>query len=186
MNELKVRDIKAGNLLIAEPFMEDPNFKRTVILITENNPEGILGLILNRPSIFKLNEVLSDFPKFESSMYIGGPVGLDRLNFVHCYPDLISNSFHITDNLYWNGNFEDLKKGIFEKKILPHNIKFFLGYSGWDSNQLENELEEKSWIVSQNYTNIFKGSSYMWKDILKKMGGEYKIIANAPDNPNLN
>lgn len=77
-------------------------------------------------------------------------------------------------------------RGVRDQKILPHNIKFFLGYSGWGIGQLEEELKEKSWIVSSNYRNIFKGSQYMWKDVLEKMGGKYKIIANSPESPTLN
>jgi len=179
-------NIVAGNLLVAEPFMDDENFKRSVVLITENDHTGTLGLILNRPSIFRLNEVLPDFPKFDAQVYLGGPIGLDRLNFVHSYNDLIPKSIHIADNLYWNGDYEALKKAVSAKKILPHNIKFFLGYAGWGVGQLEDEMKERSWIIARNYHNIFKASQYMWKDVLEKMGGKYKIIANSPEHPSLN
>ncbi|MCO5231719.1 MAG: YqgE/AlgH family protein [Chitinophagales bacterium] len=179
-------EIKPGDLLIAEPFMDDPNFKRAVIIITENDHTGTLGLVLNKPSIFKLTEVLQDFPKFDAKVYLGGPVGLDRINFIHCYPEIIPNSIHIIDNLYWNGNYEALKKGIQNQKILPHNIKFFLGFSGWGINQLDEELQEKTWIIAKEYRNIFKGSQYLWKDVLEKMGGEYKLMAKYPEDPSLN
>lgn len=179
-------EITPGNILVSEPFMDDPNFKRTAVLITENNETGTLGLVLNRPSIFKVNEVLSNFPKFDAKVYRGGPIGIDMLNFIHSYPDLISESIHLVDNLYWNGNFNDLKKAIEDKSILSHNIKFFLGYSGWGVGQLEEEMKERTWIVAKNYRNIFKGSQYMWKDVLEKMGGKYKIVANSPEDPSLN
>jgi len=179
-------DITPGSMLVSEPFMEDPNFKRSVVLITENDHTGTLGLVLNRPSIFKINEVLSNFPKFDAKVYRGGPIGLDMLNFIHSYPDLISKSIHIVDNLYWNGDYNDLKKAIEERKIQPNNIKFFLGYSGWGVGQLKEEMKEHTWIIANNYKNIFKESQYMWKDVLEKMGGKYKIIANSPENPNLN
>ncbi len=183
---MEMTKINPGDLLVAEPFMDDPNFKRTVVLITENDETGTLGLVLNRPSIFNVNEVLNDFPKFGAKVYMGGPVGLDRLNFIHSYPEIIRNSVPIVDNLYWNGNFDDLKNAVSSDKILPHNIKFFLGFSGWGVGQLDDEMEEKTWIVSKSYRNIFKNSRIMWKDVLEKMGGKYKIVANSPTDPSLN
>jgi putative transcriptional regulator len=180
------RKIVAGNLLVADPFMDDPNFKRSVILITENDETGTLGLVLNKPSIFKLREVLTDFPKFDAKIYLGGPIGLDSVNFIHCYPDLIPRSIPIVDNLYWNGDYDALKQAIKDQKILPHNIKFFLGYSGWGIGQLEEEMEDNTWIIAENYSNVFKGSQYMWKDVLEKMGGKFKIMANYPEDPTHN
>ena len=123
-------NIEKGDLLVAEPFMKDPSFKRTVTLICEHNTEGSIGLVLNRPSIFRVNEMIPNFPAFQSTVYYGGPVGMDRLNYIHSYGDLISDSIHIKDNLYWNGNFEQLKTLIKDRQILPHNIKFFAGYAG--------------------------------------------------------
>lgn len=178
--------IVAGNLLVADPFMDDPNFKRAVIMITENDETGTLGLVLNKPSIFKLREVLSDFPKFDAKVYLGGPIGLDSVNFIHCYPDLIPRSIPISDNLYWNGDYDALKQAIKDEKILPHNIKFFLGYSGWGIGQLKEEMKDNTWIIAENYSNVFKGSQYMWKDVLEKMGGKFKILANYPEDPTHN
>lgn len=183
---MKTTSIKAGDLLVAEPFMDDPNFQRSVVLITENDETGTLGLVLNKPSLFYVNEVIADFPAFKAKIYMGGPVGLDRVNFIHSYPDLISGSMHLAGNLYWNGNFEDLKRNIEEGNIQPNNIKFFIGFSGWGIGQLEDEMQEKTWIVSKDYRNIFKSSDMMWKDVLEKMGGKYKIIANSPTDPSLN
>ena len=76
-------NLQKGDLLVAEPFMKDPSFKRTVTLICEHNTEGTLGLVLSRPSIFRVNEMIPNFPAFQSTVFYGGPVGLDRLNFIH-------------------------------------------------------------------------------------------------------
>lgn len=180
------KNIERGDLLIAEPFMKDPNFKRTVTLICEHNTEGSLGLVLNRPSIFKVTEMIPNFPAFQSFVNYGGPVGLDRLNFLHSYGDKIEGSFPIVDNLYWNGNFEQLKELIKAKQILPHNIKFFAGYAGWEAGQLQEEMKDNSWIISKNYKEIFKMSEYMWQEVLQKMGGKNKLIAAFPEDPTLN
>lgn len=179
-------DIKTGDILIAEPFMKDPNFKRTVVLLTEHNEEGSFGLVLNRPSLFGVNDMLHNFPKFKAQMFIGGPVGMDRLNFLHAYGEIIPNSHHVIDNLYWNGDYDALKQGIADKKIMPHNIKFFVGYAGWGPEQVEDEMDEQSWIISRGYRPIFRNPEVMWKDILTKMGGKYKLVANYPEDPSLN
>lgn len=179
-------EIRRGDILIAEPFMKDPNFKRTVVLLTEHNEEGSFGLVLNRPSLFGVNNMLHGFPKFRAQMFIGGPVGMDRLNFLHSYGEIIPNSQHVVDNLFWNGDYEALKQGIAEKRIMPHNIKFFVGYSGWGPEQVDDEMDERSWIISRGYRPIFRNPEAMWRDILTKMGGKYKLVANYPEDPSLN
>jgi putative transcriptional regulator len=179
-------DIQKGDFLLAEPFMQDPNFKRAVIYLTEHDSDGSFGLVLNRPSVFTVNEVLPDFPKIRSHMYLGGPVGLDRLNFLHAYGDIIPKSHHIKDNIWWNGDYDVLKSAVAEKIIMPHNIKFFIGYSGWGPEQIDDEMDDKSWIISKGNTKIFSNAESMWKDILFKMGGAYRIMANYPEDPSLN
>lgn len=179
-------NIQNGDLLVAEPFMKDPSFKRTVTLICEHNTEGTLGLVLSRPSIFRVNEMIPNFPAFQSTVFYGGPVGLDRLNFIHSYGDIIQGSMHIKDNLYWNGDFEQLKMLIKERQILPHNIKFFAGYAGWEAGQLNEEMQDHSWIVSKDYPEIFKMSEFMWHDVLVKMGGKNKLLSTFPEDPILN
>ncbi|MEN9448920.1 MAG: hypothetical protein RJA25_2210 [Bacteroidota bacterium] len=175
-----------GDLLVAEPYMKDPSFKRSVVLICEHDNEGTLGLVLSRPSIFKVNEMIPNFPSFQGTVHYGGPIGMDRMNFIHSYGELIENSFHIKDNLYWNGNFDQLKALVKEKKIMPQNIRFFAGYAGWGAGQLEEEMQENSWIIAKNYPEIFKMSEYMWHDVLVKMGGKNKLIATLPEDPILN
>jgi putative transcriptional regulator len=119
-------------------------------------------------------------------MYLGGPVGMDRLNFLHAYGELIPNSLHVIDNLYWNGDYDALKEGIGNRTILPHNVKFFIGYSGWGPDQIDDEMEENSWIVSRGYRPIFRNPDLMWQDTLSKMGGKYKLMSNYPEDPSLN
>lgn len=179
-------NIEKGDLLVAEPFMQDPNFKRTVTLICEHDKEGSIGIVLSRPTIFKVNEIIQNFPAFQAPVYNGGPIGLDRINYIHAYGDIIQDSFHIKDNLYWNGNYEQLKELIKQKKIMPQNIRFFIGYAGWGTGQLAEEMQSNSWIISKNYPEIFKMSEFMWHDVLVSMGGKHKLMATFPEDPNLN
>lgn len=178
--------IKKGTLLLAEPFMQDSCFKRSVILICEHGTEGTIGLMINKPTIFKVNQIVQNFPHIDTFIYDGGPVEKDRLNFLHAYNDLLSDAFHIHDDVFWNGNFEILKTHIKDKKILPQNILFFSGYAAWDFEQLREEVNEKSWIICNIDYPIFKANQYLWKDILQKMGGLYKLMAEYPENPSNN
>ena len=76
-----------------------------------------------------------------------------------------------------------------DKKLDSNDIKFFLGYSGWDFNQLEVELKNNAWIVSKNpYKNkiINKDYEFFWKEKMLELGGEYSIWSNAPENPSFN
>jgi putative transcriptional regulator len=175
-----------GDLLIAEPYMKDPAFKRTVTLLCEHEKDGSIGLVLNRPSIFKVNEMIPNFPHFEATVYYGGPVGMDRLNYLHAYGDLLEGSLKVTENIYWNGNFDQLKSLVKDRRVMPQNIKFFAGYAGWGDGQLAEEMQENSWIVCKDYPEIFKMSEYMWQEVLIKMGGKNKLIAQLPEDPNLN
>lgn len=180
--------ISKGKLLLSEPFMPDPNFKRTVILLTEHNEEGTVGFVLNRVLEVSLNDVVENFPKFEAPLFYGGPVQPDTLHFVHCIGEEIKGSKKIADGLYWGGDFEQLIYKAMAQEIKPDDFRFFIGYSGWSPNQLADEIKENSWILSEaTHNHIFKSNNkMMWKEILKNMGGEYKMMSNFPEDPSLN
>ncbi|MDO9261380.1 MAG: YqgE/AlgH family protein [Flavobacteriaceae bacterium] len=177
-----------GKLLIAEPsILNDPSFNRSVVLLTEHNEEGTVGFILNKLSRFKLNElvpeILIDFP-----VYIGGPVEPENLYFIHKKPELIVGSIEIGKGFYWGGNIEIITKLVNNAEINPDEIRFFLGYSGWEIDQLNEELEVDSWVVVENdFPNILNADdTTLWKNQMIQLGGNYLIWANAPVNPSLN
>lgn len=177
-----------GSLLIAEPsILNDDSFNRSIILLTEHNESNSVGFILNRPLKFTINDII---PEINCSfiVYQGGPVEQDNLYFIHNIPELIPDSVQVSNNIYWGGNFESLKKLLDEGKIKNTEIRFFLGYSGWGTNQLEHELMNNSWFVSENdFENIFSADNEsLWKNKLMQKGGEYKIWANAPSDIHLN
>ncbi len=180
---------KNGDLLISEPFLPDPNFERTVILICEHNDEGSFGFVLNKPSLMKFDDVLDDVSNFGETLYVGGPVQQDTMHFIHRVGTLIDGAVEINDGLYWGGSFECLKILIENKKIDPKDFKFFLGYSGWGSGQLSDELKANSWIISPQATadQIFDYNPEMlWRDVLREMGGQFKMFSNYPNDPRLN
>jgi putative transcriptional regulator len=177
-----------GKLLIAEPsILSDSSFNRSVVLLTEHNDNGSVGFIFNKPSSYTVNDLI---PDIESSLkvYIGGPVAEDNLYFVHKVPELIPESIEIGNGIYWGGDFDTIQNLLKDDILSKHDIRFFLGYSGWSKQQLEEELQTTSWlIVENNFKNLFKiDSGSFWKDELIKFGGIYQLWANAPKDPSLN
>jgi putative transcriptional regulator len=177
--------IESGDLLLAEPFMKDPHFKRAVILVCEHNSEGSFGLVLNKRTDFLLNEII-DFPEFDAYAYYGGPVGTDTLHFVHRYGELIPDSRPLRKDIYWSGDFNRVKELVEQGQIEPSGIRFFVGYSGWGAGQLEAEMKENSWIVAGSYDRILQNDHELWKRVLHTLGGEYPMMANFPEDPSLN
>lgn len=178
-----------GSLLAAQPLLGDPNFDRTVVLLTEHNgDEGSVGFVINRPLKLDLNDIVIGFPTFHSTVFHGGPVQQDNLYFIHNKGELIPGSQPISDELYWGGDLEPLKEMIKCDLINDDNIRFFLGYSGWGLGQLEYEIEEKSWVILENKVlNVFKDQpGEMWQKIIMELGGNYPLFANSPADPTLN
>ncbi len=177
-----------GRLLISEPFLPDPNFERTVVLLCEHNEEGSFGFVLNKPSILKVNEVMEDITGLDNVVFVGGPVQQDTLHFIHRNAGL-ENAVEIVDRIFWGGAFEKLMLLCETHQSTPKDIRFFLGYSGWGPGQLEAELEQDSWIVCDYVTDqlLFDtGSEIMWRKALENMGGRFSVYSNYPVDPRLN
>lgn len=180
---------KKGDLLIAEPaIIGDVSFNRSIVLIADHSQEGSIGFILNKPLDYTIDELV---PEVEAAykVYNGGPVEQDNLYFIHKIPKLIPESIEISLGIFWGGDFSKVVELITKGAINENDIRFFLGYSGWEANQLEVELKANSWVVTQNiYKNgiIEKDYKSFWKEKMLEFGGEYSIWSNAPENPNYN
>lgn len=179
----------SGKLLISEPFLNDPNFKRSVILMTEHNDEGTLGFILNQPSLLLLKDLVPDFGQAEFPVFIGGPVEIDTIHLVHRFYDKLNSGEKIANGIYWGGNFETLKILINSNSISQDEVKFFLGYSGWSIGQLEQEINENTWIVSDQFHQdiVFsQNEEQLWRDVIINLGPKYAHVSNFPSDPSLN
>lgn len=178
-----------GKLLIAEPSLTgDVSFNRSVVLLAEHNEDGSVGFILNKPLEYQISDLVTEI-SIPFQVYNGGPVEQDNLYFIHKVPHLIDNSVEISDGIYWGGDFDTTVDLINNHIISEDDIRFFLGYSGWSSLQLDKELLSKSWIVVKNeYQSqiIQKSSGAFWKEKMLELGGDYLLWSNAPENPSLN
>jgi putative transcriptional regulator len=179
---------RKGRVLLSEPLMGDYYFGRSVVLLAEHNNEGSFGLIVNKTVQTKFNEILPDFPEFDSQLFLGGPVETNRLFILHTLGDKISESVEIIKGLYWGGNLDDIKEMISLNLANSKNIRFYLGYSGWSAGQLENELKRNSWVITRTSSEkIFtKSPENLWDDLVKKLGDEYLYWEKLPKNPMYN
>ena len=185
LNKLKAN---RGKLLISEPTLADSYFKRSVVLLTEHNESGTVGFILNKNAEMRLHEAIEDFKGFDFPLYFGGPVKRDNLFYIHTLGNLIEGSMPISEGMHWGGNFEDLRKLILERKAGEKQVKFFLGYSGWEPMQLAREMEEHAWFVSNSSKSMVmqENDKEMWRQVMKAMGSEFAMLSNFPDNPSMN
>lgn len=180
---------KKGDLLIAEPaIIGDVSFNRSIVLLADHTEEGSIGFILNKPLEYTISDLV---PEVEATfkVYNGGPVEQDNLYFIHKIPHLIPNSIEISLGIFWGGDFSKVAEQISDNTIKENDIRFFLGYSGWDTDQLDKELKANSWVVTDNVYKkniIEKDYQSFWKEKMLEFGGEYSIWSNAPENPSYN
>lgn len=177
-----------GILLIADPFLKDVNFLRTVIFLCEHKEEGSFGFVINRQYHLLLDELIPELEGHTLPVYYGGPVQPDTIHFLHQYPEEIPGGHEIIKGVYWGGDFEAVISLIKNKSIDSNKIRFYLGYSGWGDGQLNDEMKEKTWLTVKAERKLVFHSKQdeIWKGALKLLGGEYEIMATFPIDPQLN
>lgn len=176
---------KQGDILISEPLMNDFYFGRSVVLLVDHNDaEGTFGIVLNNPTNAMVSQVVEEFPDFDAPVFIGGPVAEDQLFFIHTLGDLLPDACKIIDGLYWGGDADTLKTLISTGIANPENVRFFLGYSGWDSGQLVSELTRNSWLVHHITADraFNTAPERMWQECVDDMGNDYASWKRFPHN----
>ena len=177
-------DIAKGNLLVAEPFMNDPNFKRAVILLCDHHHSGSFGFILNKPIKMNVTDLVADFPDFKSEAFYGGPVQTNSLHYLHTLGNLLPDGQEVLPGLFWGGDYEQLKFLIDSGLVQDGQIRFYVGYSGWGAYQLEEELDSGSWIIAPgdvNYVFQKQAKNSLWTKALANLGDHYAVIGQMPD-----
>jgi len=181
----KQRTPHKGDLLLSEPFLLDDHFTRSVIFLCEHNEEGSFGFILNNTLDLNLHEFADGFPNVNVTVGFGGPVDRNQLFFLHNIPQL-ENGIPIAPGVFMGGNYTDVLDLLKEGQISIGDIRFFIGYTGWAPDQLQQELDAKTWIVTtppDTLSIMNCNDDTLWKDILHTMGGKYKHMADFPINP---
>jgi putative transcriptional regulator len=180
-------DSLKGNLLLASPALFDPNFRRTVVLVTEHNDEGAAGIVLNRRSETAVAEAVPDLAPLvsdEERVYVGGPVQQTAVLVLAEFDDPADAATLIVDDVGFvsgEGDFQLLAGS-------TRRARVFAGYAGWGAGQLEAELEESSWIVeSADGRDLFpEPEADLWGVLLERKGGMYRVVALMPDDPSVN
>ena len=180
-------DSLKGQLLLASPGLFDPNFRRTVVLVTEHNEEGAAGLVLNRPSETVVAEAVPDLVPLvddDERVYVGGPVQESAVLVLAEFDDPDEAAMLVVEDVGFvpgDGDFGLLAAS-------TRRARVFAGYAGWGPGQLEAELEESSWIVEDSTgPSLFpEPDDDLWGMVLRDKGGLYRVVAMMPEDPSVN
>jgi putative transcriptional regulator len=175
-----------GQLLVAGPSLLDPNFRRTVVLVGEHTDEGALGVVLNRASEATVEDAVPELSALiddEELVHVGGPVQPSAIVVVADFADPEQAGALILDSV-----------GFLPAEVEPDAIgelrraRVFAGYAGWGPGQLDEELDEGSWIVAPALAeDVFTGDpEELWSEVLRRKGGPFEVLALMPPDPSAN
>jgi putative transcriptional regulator len=180
-------DSLAGHVLVASPSILDPNFERSVVLVTAHTDEGAIGVILNRCSEATVGEAVPQLAPVidaEDQIYVGGPVNPDGVAVLAEFDDPDEAGVVVMDDVGFVALDEALDGDA------PHllNARVFAGVAGWGPEQLEEELERDDWIIEPAaLDDIFtQDPEGLWSAVLRRKGGRYELVARMPPDPSLN
>jgi len=177
-----------GKILISEPFLPDTFFNRSIVYLTDHNPKGSVGFILNKKLDIRICDAVTGFEGWEENLNMGGPVAPDTLHYLHNLGNLIPKSVRVEGNLFWGGEIDTIREMIRSRSVRPEQIRFFLGYSGWSAGQLERELKENSWVIAKVTSDTIMNSrgADSWKKLLRSFKNKYRVWADFPESPDMN
>jgi putative transcriptional regulator len=183
--------VRAGTLLVAHPTLVSPPFTRSVVMVAEHSAESTVGYVLNRQLETHFKDILPETfaaTGFDTPLYWGGPCEPNTIHCVHLLGDVMGDAASIHDGIFWGGDFEMLRKQMQQGVVNPHDVRFFVGYSGWDAGQLAAELEEESWIAGMISRDLVFDATQknLWMRSLRSLGDEYIEFANSAEHPSLN
>jgi putative transcriptional regulator len=183
------RKAKKGRVLLSDPFAEDQFFGRSVVYLCEHNEEGSFGFVLNNYIDLDLNEIAKNFPNLTTKVSIGGPVKTENIYFIHTIGNKIPDSQHVSDGIYLGGDYDTLLQLIDKGEVTTKEVRFFLGYSGWSPDQLQEELVNHAWIVAPviNPGEVMDVNiEDLYINYMRRQGKKYDILSRSPKDLNLN
>ncbi len=180
----------AGQFLIAAPSLQDPNFRRSVVLILKHDSDGALGLVLNRLAPLPFHAVwqkLSTEPcPVEAPLYIGGPCGgpLMALHDTYEFGDL-----QVPDGVYFTAEIQRIRELVAREES---TYRLFGGYSGWGPEQLDNEINAGGWLLAPAESAlIFGPHEELWEKLMLRLRDTNRLsdllnIKHIPPEPWMN
>ena len=175
----------SGSLLIAHPSLLDPNFRKTVLFLSENDPEeGSFGFTINRPTGRTVGDLLPDKPLGGLALvpvFFGGPVSKDQLLFAsfrwHAETSRMECRHHLL--------IEEAERALDAGET---TVRAFIGYSGWSKGQLESELAQRAWLVQKPVLDVLESRKQptLWREITSSFGPWFRLVAESPEQPGLN
>ena len=178
-----------GCVLLSDPFTQDSYFSRSAVLLCRHNKKETFGFVLTNYIEIDLHKLDENLPEIITKISYGGPVEKDHLFYIHTFGKEIEGAEQIIDTLYFGGDYEMLFELIKADPKRINEVRFFIGYAGWDFEQLNNEMKDHSWIAVTNITEkeiLSTSSDHFWKDCMTKQGSKFEMISNFPLNPNEN
>jgi putative transcriptional regulator len=176
-----------GKLLIASPALVDPNFVRAVVLVAEHSPDGTLGLILNRPSDSSVADSVGELRgvvEVGDPVYVGGPVQTDAVMVLAEFEDATLAAALVLEDI----GFLPAEADMDEITAVTRRARVFAGHSGWAAGQLDAELEEGAWILTEAFPDdvFVRDADELWAAALERKGGAYAQLARVPEDPSVN
>jgi putative transcriptional regulator len=180
-------DSLAGQFLIASPAILDPNFHRTVVLITAHTEEGAVGLIVNRRSEATVQEAvpqLDELAEPDARIFVGGPVNAEGVAVLAEFEDPDDAGVVVLGDV----GFVALDEALETEPPRVERARVFAGVASWEADQLEGEFAREDWIIAPaGADDIFTDDpDGLWSDLLRRKGGQYELVARMPLDPSSN
>lgn len=182
-----------GQFLVAANHLRDPNFHRTVVLMIEDNDDGAMGLVINRPSSIAVDSAFSQVEKQVLSsdpIYSGGPVETTALFILHSCPGLGANDENVTSDIFLTGSNDSFESLVNNEQSCDHECGFrvYCGYAGWETGQLQEEIERGDWqLLPADGHFVFKVDPYeVWEQCVQQVQKSNRILPHVPSNPKWN
>lgn len=178
----------AGAMLVAHPQLTQSCFNHAVIVLLDyGRDSGAMGCVLNYSTNFGLNDILENVRYEGVPVFGGGPVGLDRLFFLHTLgEDILPGANVVTPGLWGGGDFDAVADYVNAGYTTEGELRFFLGYSGWEAGQLEDEIDEGTWAtlrMPDDPSELLRGDGdAVWHNAVRALGKEYRDWQLYPRN----